>query len=780
MMRAMKRGITLGIAGAVLAIAGAAHAGTKTWIGTGYPANWSVATNWQGGVAPQPGDHLSFPTAISAANDIGPMTLDGIDASAAVQIGGFPLAFTNARPIILSNASADVFIGNDVTFAPDTTVTSTAKSLTFDGLLTLSGGTFRILAPDTIVRFTSLQVIETFPTSLDVQANSMQAGGFGFQLSGDFSFTGNSIDISSTDLGLGSTPARIQASSIAFNNNNIVRPLHIVAPPGGTTTLKLSDFVASDIDLDGGTVILQSSLTMFGRLQGSAHLVVDKLAYLELSNVSTLTGGITVAAQGTLVAGNSLSLPQTGAIVVHGRFDISYSSSIVESFQCDGGTYVGYAGRPLHVSKAVSLDNCAVTLVVDTHQTAAEPVYTLVANDGPSPVTGTFAALPEGAPLSLNADPAQALFRVTYRGGDGNDIVAFLAGQDPGPSHKRNLRFEPATYSGAAGTNIPASVIATDENGAPVAGEAINIQTACNAFNCPLVFEDKAVITDASGRAAFQIVASAQGGQHSVIATDVSPNVLSQPVLAPVTITGNYQDMWWTASENGWGLSIIQHGDQLFCVAFVYDSNGLPTWWVVPNGSWDSVHDTWQGQAYTPKGSAYYAYQSQAFDPGKIVGLMTIRFFGADSVIFEFATHTTGLNTIRTSKTLTRQPFGQPAGAVRGGFGDMWWGGPNQNGWGIAVMQQGSVIFPIWYTYDTYGVARWYVVPVGTFTSPNVFDGRAYKTTSTPWFGTAYDPTKLQASDVGSFRLNFNGDSAALDYVVEGHSGSAALVKQPF
>ena len=44
----------------------------------------------------------------------------------------------------------------------------------------------------------------------------------------------------------------------------------------------------------------------------------------------------------------------------------------------------------------------------------------LLANDGTDPVVGTFANAPEGGVVSNGPNA----FRITYRGGDGNDVVA--------------------------------------------------------------------------------------------------------------------------------------------------------------------------------------------------------------------------------------------------------------------------------------------------------------------------------------------------------------------
>jgi hypothetical protein len=45
--------------------------------------------------------------------------------------------------------------------------------------------------------------------------------------------------------------------------------------------------------------------------------------------------------------------------------------------------------------------------------------YVLVKNDGVQPVNGTFSGLPENALLTANG----VTFRISYHGGDGNDIV---------------------------------------------------------------------------------------------------------------------------------------------------------------------------------------------------------------------------------------------------------------------------------------------------------------------------------------------------------------------
>jgi hypothetical protein len=51
--------------------------------------------------------------------------------------------------------------------------------------------------------------------------------------------------------------------------------------------------------------------------------------------------------------------------------------------------------------------------------------YTIVRNDGTDPILGNFSGLPEGTVFKL---PSGAAFRISYQGGDGNDVVLTQTG----------------------------------------------------------------------------------------------------------------------------------------------------------------------------------------------------------------------------------------------------------------------------------------------------------------------------------------------------------------
>ena len=81
----------------------------------------------------------------------------------------------------------------------------------------------------------------------------------------------------------------------------------------------------------------------------------------------------------------------------------------------------------------VTLGGATLTLNLTYAPTAATP-YTIIANDGTDPVTGTFANVPaNGGTITASYNSAAYTFRVFYTGGDGNDVVLVEQTADPFP-----------------------------------------------------------------------------------------------------------------------------------------------------------------------------------------------------------------------------------------------------------------------------------------------------------------------------------------------------------
>ncbi|HEX3096805.1 MAG TPA: Ig-like domain-containing protein [Usitatibacter sp.] len=278
--------------------------------------------------------------------------------------------------------------------------------------------------------------------------------------------------------------------------------------------------------------------------------------------------------------------------------------------------------------------------------------------------------------------------------------------------------------------------------------------------------------TGQGGIAQFTVTPDARGGDYQV-ELQFRDNVQRFSVKA---LANPWQDMWWAGpQENGWGMSVVQHDDVLFSVIYAYDPGGKPTWYVMPGGAWNAAHTVYSGALYVPHGTPFTAYDASRLVAGDPVGQATVDFTDPADVALSYA-----IGGVQGRKSMSRQPFGpvDPSGGIV--VGDMWWGGPQQNGWGVAVLQQYRSLFVVWFTYDAGGAPTWLVVPSGFWSDAQTWEGRVYRTTGSPWLGRPYDKSLFTNTDAGLVRLHFSGDTGTLDYTIDGRSGSIPLSRQPF
>jgi hypothetical protein len=239
----------------------------------------------------------------------------------------------------------------------------------------------------------------------------------------------------------------------------------------------------------------------------------------------------------------------------------------------------------------------------------------------------------------------------------------------------------------------------------------------------------------------------------------------------------NYQDLWWAGEqENGWGMSITQHGSVLFAALYIYDAQGQPQWAVLPGGSWNAGFTAYTGDLYIPSGSWFGNYDTGRFVVGSSVGRATITFTSAGTATLAYT-----INGVSGTKSISRQGFGPQDPTPVASYADLWWAGNAQNGWGVAINQQYRTLFSVWYTYDNAGKTVWYVIPGGNWTSANAYSGAAYRVTSSPWLGAAYDPAAFRAQAVGNVSFTFTDmNNAVMTYTIDGVTQSKALTRQPF
>ena len=162
--------------------------------------------------------------------------------------------------------------------------------------------------------------------------------------------------------------------------------------------------------------------------------------------------------------------------------------------------------------------------------------------------------------------------------------------------------------------------------------------------------------------------------------------------------------------------------------------------------------------------------------PGSAVGTATLAFTSATTATLSYT-----INGVSGTKSISRNLFGVPDTTPVAAYGDIWWGGSAQNGWGVAINQQMRTLFSVWYTYDANGRTLWYVIPGGTWTAANTFTGTAYRTTGSAWLGTSYNAALLNPQAVGTVTFTFTDlNNAVMTYTVEGVSQSKNITRQPF
>ena len=197
--------------------------------------------------------------------------------------------------------------------------------------------------------------------------------------------------------------------------------------------------------LDNGTLIFTRSddLTYSGVISGTGTLQQSGTGTLTLTGSSNFTGMTTVAA-GTLLVGGTIASVQalngtflggngtTGAITSQGgtiRPGTASTTSILDSGNLSldaastftarlNGTTPGIGYDQLDVNGSVNLGNALLNVSLG-YKPAVGDIYTLIANDGTDSVVGTFAGLPEGSLITIGSSK----FRISYAGGDGNDVT---------------------------------------------------------------------------------------------------------------------------------------------------------------------------------------------------------------------------------------------------------------------------------------------------------------------------------------------------------------------
>ena len=242
---------------------------------------------------------------------------------------------------------------------------------------------------------------------------------------------------------------------------------------------------------------------------------------------------------------------------------------------------------------------------------------------------------------------------------------------------------------------------------------------------------------------------------------------------APGPPLNNYQGLWWGApggSESGWGVNIAQQGDVWFAAWYTYDSEGDPTWFVMPAGSRTSG-EAFGGTLY--RVTARSSWQSDPFDSSTVVSTPV------GTLSFSFSDASNGsmvavVNGTRISKSITRLNIGTPplacdinGTATSQNYTDLWWKAPagSESGWGLFLTHQGNTIFGVWFTFVNEKPA-WFTSTMTKDDSQSgatvkVYRGDLFRTsgppfTTSPFSGAPWDASRVRPVAIGNMSVAFS------------------------
>lgn len=192
------------------------------------------------------------------------------------------------------------------------------------------------------------------------------------------------------------------------------------APEAGKTVIVADDVAGSGT---AGLILAGDGTLVLGGHDTYAGPTLVQHGVLQIDG--THTSPVTVETGGTLTGSGTtgvVDIQRGGTIAAHG----GPAALTTGDLSLDGGASfaVAIGGREpaeygrVAVNGTVSLAGAQLA-VTSTVELATGTAITIVTNDGSDAVNGAFRGLPEGAALTVNGQ----VLNITYRGGDGNDVV---------------------------------------------------------------------------------------------------------------------------------------------------------------------------------------------------------------------------------------------------------------------------------------------------------------------------------------------------------------------
>lgn len=168
-------------------------------------------------------------------------------------------------------------------------------------------------------------------------------------------------------------------------------------------------------------------------------------------------------------------------------------------------------------------------------------------------------------------------------------------------------------------------------------GAGLNVQ---NVGNGTLSFAD-------GNNGSFRFTINGVSGTKTISRQIFAVNV------APMTV--DFTDLWWNASESGWGISLTHQAGIIFATWFSYDANGAPVWYVASGCALGGtgISATCTGDLYrVDGGSALTAPWAGQGRTVARVGDVSIAFSDASNAVLRYT-----IDGVTATRNITRQAF---------------------------------------------------------------------------------------------------------------------------
>lgn len=113
---------------------------------------------------------------------------------------------------------------------------------------------------------------------------------------------------------------------------------------------------------------------------------------------------------------------------------------------------------------------------------------------------------------------------------------------------------------------------------------------------------------------------------------------------------------------------------------------------------------------------------------------------------------------------------------------DIWWAGQAEDGWGVTISQQGSILFSTFFIYGSDRSARWFTAamfPVAAPAGSSVWSGDMFRSTGAFYGQVPF--TKDSPTKVGTVTMSFTtANNATLVYTIDGVQVTKQIVRQTF